>query len=125
MELLIDPIPNSPNKHNENHLVDSKENYPSPPYPRHFFSSSLNSSLIMIHTLERGEVLWGKKSCPEMQHTTSIGATSKTSINLVLISPTSSSQYSDYHLLSFVVLLTLLLPSEIFTNLIQQFKHFI
>ena len=30
----------------------------------------------MIHTLEIGEVLWGKKSCPEMQHTTSIGATS-------------------------------------------------
>ena len=60
-----------------------------------------------------------------MQHTTSIGATSKTSINLVLISPTSSSQYSDYHLLSFVFLLTLLLPADIFTNLIQQFKHFI
>ena len=57
MELLIDPIPNSPNEHNENHLVDSKENHPSPPYPRHFFSSSLNSSLIMIHTLEREEVL--------------------------------------------------------------------
>ena len=25
--LLIDPIPNSPNLQNENHLVDSKENY--------------------------------------------------------------------------------------------------
>ena len=36
MELLIDPISNSPNEHNENHLVDSWGNYPSP-YPRHFF----------------------------------------------------------------------------------------
>ena len=26
-ELLIDPIPNSPNQHNENRLADSKENY--------------------------------------------------------------------------------------------------
>ena len=25
--LLIDPIPNSPYKHTENHLADSKENY--------------------------------------------------------------------------------------------------
>ena len=25
--LLIDPVPNSPNKHNDNRLADSKENY--------------------------------------------------------------------------------------------------
>ena len=27
MGLLVDPIPNSPNLHNENYLADSKENY--------------------------------------------------------------------------------------------------
>ena len=27
MGLLIDPIPNSPNQHDENRLTDSKENY--------------------------------------------------------------------------------------------------